>query len=529
VSLLKSLFATAMGFFLGMVLAGVGGLSAETLFNTFSHTENSKDPEAYWAATGLGFSDVEKFISNRRCKRFYEACLNSVIQNAPALKLKLLASSGQLVKDAESLNLSEEYTESELLSIYLSSTTLKKKINFDHALKMMFAQSPVGKQSALAGQMINSFFSAYIDPHTYIIPSLYYEQISAKIDRSKYFVGVSYFKRNGEFWVEKVAKNSDAELAGLKTSDKILAINGQRINKAPYSEVSKILRNQDTESFRLEIERAGAKKVIEIERSYRTLSHVQYSENISDKKIGIITLTKFSSGACTEISDILKRTKDLDGLVLDLRDNPGGRLNEVVCIAGLFIGKDKKAYYIEYINESRPNEVVLTSEDLVYRGPLAVAVNHRSASASEALAGTLQDFKRAAIIGRQTFGKGSFQEPIQWPMNPLFKLFSTEGRYLLPSRNGTQLVGIKPDFELPATATEIREKDIYINPMKPAARQYSGLKKHELVNNFDYKDCKDKGTAIEEDLYLQTSIGIINCSIARKTNLAQAQNNSPLN
>jgi carboxyl-terminal processing protease len=528
VKVIKSLFVTAVGYFLGMVLAGAGGLSAETLWFTNSKTENTKNIETYWSETGISRSDAEKMISNAKCsssKTYFRACLSAVVQNALPLKLKLSEDTWRVEPVADVASF-EEMSEAQILSYYLN---LKAKPDFEASLRELFHRTDDSREPMLSAQLINSFMSVYMDPHTYILPSDYYYQVGSKIERSKFFVGVSYERKNGNILIKKVIRNSDADFAGLKPYDRLLAINGQKVAELSYPAISSILRDENASEFTFEIERNGNAKKIKLKRSYRKMSNVQYNELDSENKTALITLSKFSKGVCAEVQDLLKKNKP-EELVLDLRDNPGGQLSEVACLAGVFLGKDKKAYYVEYLDVTAPNEVVLTTEDVAFTGPISVLVNSRSASASETLAGALKDYKRAVIIGRRTFGKGTFQEPEPWVVNPEISLFKTQGRYLLPSRNSTQVVGVKPDVELTQEGDEKREKDVYFRPLPGLTDKYPPLRQSELVKKFDYESCsKNLKLKKEGDLYLNTAIDVMNCTKERSNLLAQATQNQCLN
>ena len=527
---LKLFLVTAMGFVLGMVLAGVGGLSAETYFFNSDRAENNKKLEKYWSEAGLSYNDVTSLISNEKCyssDKYYKACLNALAENLSQYQLSLSSETGRVIK-SDIRSQFEEFSENEALNEYLK---IKAKIDFEYALKDFYQVEKADRQARLSADLINAFMSVYFDPHTYIVPTMYYSQVGSKIERSKYFVGVSYDRRNGDFFIQKVSKNSDADLAGLKLYDKIISINGRRLKNLSYTQVSQILRDEEVESFKFIVERAGQNLKISFDRSYRMLSHVQFNVISQPHKYGLLTLSKFSKGVCYEMSEALKlaQAQNLKGLILDMRDNPGGQLDEASCVAGLFLGKNKKAYYIEYLEESMPNEVVLTSDEQIYSGPLVVLVNHRSASSAESLTGALQDYKRAMILGRRTFGKGTFQEPEDWLLNDKITLFKTQGLYLLPSRNSTQAIGVKPDIELPTAGLESREENYFVNPIRLIKKEYPPLKPSELSKNFDWKKCADQtpSATLSDDLYLRTSINIMNCALGSKPTLAQAEAHTP--
>ncbi len=512
--ILFSAFITAMGFILGMVLAGVGGLSAKTLQLLPGTNENTKKIERYWQETQIDFEDIAQLISDSSCKSselYFKACLNAIVENTLRFDLKLNFADGRIEKLHRSERLDEK-TEKDLLLLYSNHTS---QINFSEIINGLLSLEIESRRPFLAAQIINSFLSVYSDPHTYIMPANFYDEVGSKLLRSKYFVGISYEKTNGEFYIRKISKNSDAEISGLKAGDKVLKVNSLDLSGASYGEMTGLLRNENLPNYQFVIQRKKEMLNIEVKRTFRELSHVQYNELQAEKSYGLITLSKFNSGACVALAAELKTAtmNKTAGLILDLRDNPGGQLNEAACIAGLFLGKNKKAYYVEYFDHTKANEVVLTSEARIYDGPLVVLVNSASASAAELVAGGLQEYKRAFVIGEMTFGKGTFQESEEWLFNPKVSLYKTQGFYLLPSRNSTQLVGVKPDVELHAEDAPVkREKVAFFNPVKVKTGNYAKLKNSEVVEVYTYSRCNNAEELGTDDLYLQAGIRYLSCA-----------------
>lgn len=503
-----------MGFVLGMVLAGVGGLSAKTFEFMQSSGENAKNIENYWQETGINFQEIGQLVSNEKCYRtkiYFKACLNTIIENAIRFDLKLAADSGQLEKIQKNERLDEK-SEKELLLMYSRNSS---GVDFTGLVNQLFAMEKERRRPFLAAQIINSFLSVYFDPHTYIMPSNFYDEVGSKLARSRFFVGIAYEKFNGDFFIRKISKNSDADQAGLKVNDRIAEINGFNVKGASYGAVSSILRNENSTDFNFKVQRNNRVISVTVKRTYRELSHVQYNELAARRNYGLITLSKFNSGICQAIAAELKTAEKnrVSGLILDLRDNPGGQLNEAACVAGLFLGKNKKAYYVEYFDASKANEVVLTSEARAYSGPMVVLVNSASASAAELLAGGLQEYKRALIIGEMTFGKGTFQESEEWLLNTKISLYKTQGLYLLPSRNSTQLVGIRPNVELHAETSPVkRENAAFYNPVGLQKNKYAKLKTAEVLEFYTYQQCFDAEHFETEDIYLHESIRYLSCA-----------------
>ena len=502
-----SLVITATGFILGMALAGVSFSAAGTIFK--AKTESTKQLEKYWGETGLGPAEVTSLISNEKCassEKYRNACLNAVIQNG---------SLGQSQPDL---------SEKELLAQALAGPV---SMNFEKEILQLFAKEKYRKRPVLAAAIINAFLSVYYDPHTYIMPTGFFREVSSKIDRSKFFVGISYERKGSEFYIRKVSKNSDAEIAGLKVDDRIVSINNTLLRGLNYEDVSRMLKDEEASTLNFKLLRKNQVVDTEVTRSFRQLSHVQYNLIKGQRNFALITLSKFSKGTCTEMADSLKlaQKEKVSGVVVDLRDNPGGFLDEAACMAGLFLGRNKKAYYVEFADPDKSNEVMLTSEEQIFSGPLAVIVNASSASAAESFAGVIQDYKRGVIVGQRTFGKGTFQEPEEWPQNKKISLFKTQGFYMLPTRNSTQLAGVTPDLQVDQANARKREKDLFFNPLHAPAKKYQRFAKKELVKNFEYGKCQaSKNLMIDQDIFLQKSLQALECAHEIQPALAQSSN-----
>ncbi|AGH96461.1 carboxyl-terminal protease [Pseudobdellovibrio exovorus JSS] len=517
-----------------MVLAGIGGLSAKTIY-FFDQTDSSEKQkiEAYWDKTALGFSEVSEIINNQKCNSsagYYKACLAALSQSALLLQKQVDLQSGRLVDVVESDYLVEK-NEKDLMSLYAENLT--SRLDFEKELQELIQGAKKDElKSSFYGRMINAFLSVYADPHTYVLPLNFYSNVGSKMDRSKFFVGISYEKLQGDFYIRRVSKNSDAELAGIRVGDKVLSVDSIDLKGLSYSEFSDLMTNEEKTGFVFVVQRGEQTLNLKLQRTYRQLNHVQYSLIKSNKNYAYVNFTKFGSGACLEIARAIQtaREEKVGGMILDLRDNAGGQMEQAACIAGLFLGKNKKAYYVEYFSPEQPNEVALTSEEQLYDGPLVVLINSSSASSSELLAGALQEYGRALIVGERSFGKGTFQEPESWKLNPKVTLYKTQGFYLLPSRNSTQLRGVVPDVVIEDNEHARREENLYLNPLKAEENLYAGLAEREKVRAYSYPACDSvgtlKGTSNSEDSYLATAVQHLGCVQPWSSSLAEQKAHS---
>ena len=467
----------AMGFLLGFVFAGIGGISAGLKASETQAKIEANKIEDFWSKSDLEESDLRKLVNNRACilsEKNFLSCVNSVI-NALTLLQQRLSFNGDILEFTSDTNSLDNYKEKENLIAFakLYKENLQGTYDFDELWDKILKQaSKKIPAKYLLAQGINGYLSVNKDPHTYIMPIEYFDQVSSSSERSPYFVGLSLEKDKGLLRVKKVIKNSDADMAGLLPNDIILSINGRKADQMNLPDAGQILRDRNVRIFNFNVRRDGAGFIKTIQRSYRILSQI-YSETYdidTHKKVGVIYISKFSKNTCSEVENTLNQlaNQNISSLVIDLRDNPGGHLSEASCLAGLFIGANKKIYSVQYFDLSKSKEVVLTNSEKLYSGPLAVLVNTNSASASELFAGAMQEYRRGVVIGTKTFGKGTFQEVEMWRDTKSVGYFKTKGFYLLPSGQSTQFYGINPDLEIDDGKVIASREDLnYLNPIKP--------------------------------------------------------------
>ncbi|MBC7741026.1 MAG: PDZ domain-containing protein [Bdellovibrionaceae bacterium] len=510
-----AVLVTAMGFLVGMILAGVGGLSAKTSFSTANEIIQQKKIESYWSESDLGKDELFEVISNSNCQsseKYFLACINSVIQTADDFDLELVPATGRLEKtNFQALDQTEQNRLLPFATIYAKQ--LHQLINFENLWGQLLDLMPNEKKATLIANGINGFLSIYKDPHTYILPNNYYEEIGSKLERSNLFVGIALERNQRQIRIRKIFLHSDADVAGLKPQDVILNLEDHDVTTMTLQEVMQVLKDANKKSFEFKIQRNGETMAVKVARRFQSLNHVQFDVLNGIRNYALVTITKFNRGVCEEVSNKIRAAadKNIVGLVLDLRDNPGGQLDEAACLAGLFVGINKKIYSVEYFDPVKSNEVVLTTGSLLYTGPLLVLVNSSSASASELLAGALQEYKRAIVIGEKTFGKGTFQESEIWSKNNRITMFKTQGYYLLPSQLSTQIVGVTPDIELTEPHLQIREENNYFNPVhNPKAR--AGVARHSVYFEENLKKCSaNKNSFQSDDIILKKALEVLAC------------------
>ena len=268
-------------------------------------------------------------------------------------------------------------------------------------------------------------------------------------------VGIQIGKREKVLTVISPMENSPAKRAGIISGDKIIKIDDKETEGLSMDDAAKLIRGEKGSNVVLSIQRVGESDLVEynLTRENIKVKDISFSGMLDDQT-GYIRLTRFSRNSDKEMKKALRELleQNMTGLVLDLRDNPGGLLNAAVNILDLFIDKGEMLVWTEGKTQKSKRKYKSKTDPLV---PLdvnvTVLVNQGSASASEIVAGALQDLDRAVVIGRSTFGKGLVQTVFNIDKDRSLKI--TTAKYYIPSGRLIQKPGYLPD-EILADTTE---------------------------------------------------------------------------
>jgi len=248
-------------------------------------------------------------------------------------------------------------------------------------------------------------------------------------------LGMAIAKRNDVITVISPIEGTPAYRMGLKAGDQIIQIDDKPTEGMTTEEASKLMRGERGTSVTLKIKREEVKELLEytIERAIIELKNVPYY-GIMDGGIGYVRLSKFSKESGMELKDAINelKSKNIKGLILDLRNNGGGLLDEAVETANLFLGDGKLIVYTQGRSEDKA-ERFAKRRPVYGEDPLVILVNEGTASASEIVSGAVQDWDRGVIIGNTTFGKGLVQQVIRRNMPPDYFLKLTVAKYYVPS------------------------------------------------------------------------------------------------
>jgi carboxyl-terminal processing protease len=311
-----------------------------------------------------------------------------------------------------------------------------------------------------------------LDPHSSFMPPDTYKEM--KIDTKGAFggLGIEITVKDGILTVISPIEDTPAFKAGVKAGDQILKIDDKFTKDLTITDAVKRMRGVKGTKVTLTIMREGFEKTKEfvLERDIIQVKSVKYK--VLDDGYGYIRISQFQEKTDDDLDKALRALQpehhQLKGLVLDLRNDPGGLLDQAVRVCEHFVDEGKLIVYTE--GREKDSQMRFTSRKGGKEGgyPIVVLINSGSASASEIVAGCLQDHKRAVVMGTQSFGKGSVQTII--PLSDNSGLRLTTARYFTPSGRSIQAKGITPDItaekvEIAATSDKkdgmhIREKDL---------------------------------------------------------------------
>jgi carboxyl-terminal processing protease len=326
---------------------------------------------------------------------------------------------------------------------------------------------------------------AALDPHSAYLDGAALERLETMIDGNYQGLGISVQMDDGAVKVVSPFKGSPADKAGIKAGDYITHIDGKLIYGLELDEAVKQMRGPAGSAIRLSIFRPGRDEPFDVDVTRGLIELEPVTYELKDGKIGYISVNEFSRDVGIDVNSALGDLRKqaggrLAGLVLDLRKNPGGSLDEAVALSDLFLTKGQ----IVSQRGRNPRDSIYYEAESVYRGdaaagvPIIVLIDAGSASASEIVAGAMQDQHRALVMGERSFGKGSVQTLLPLTRDSALKL--TTARYYTPSGRSVQEGGIEPDIRVPQLSDpDAAQRARYLRE--------SDLRGH-LVNEVDLED-----------------------------------------
>lgn len=301
-----------------------------------------------------------------------------------------------------------------------------------------------------------------LDPHTNYMPPEIYKDFESETSGQFGGLGIEISVQNNILTIISPIEDTPAWHAGIKSGDKIVAIDGQSTKGFTLVEASALLKGKKGTKIILSIIRDNSDNPIDIPIVRGNVKIKSVKTTNLDGGYLYVKITSFIENTSSDLAKVLKDFKSknngkIEGLLIDLRRNPGGLLDQAIKVSDLFL---KEGTIVSTIGrEANNKEVTYATKKAAYADiPIVILINEYSASASEIVSGALQDNKRAVIVGQRSFGKGSVQSVIKLGDGGGLKL--TIARYYTPSGISIQSEGIKPDIEVEDVNAEVFAKAI---------------------------------------------------------------------
>lgn len=291
------------------------------------------------------------------------------------------------------------------------------------------------------------------DPYTNYYTKEDYEELLKSTSGEYCGIGVVVRKdeNTGEIVVYRVYSNTPANEAGIQKNDIIYSVDGQIIRDITTDELARMVVGEKNTKVDVTVIRDGEKLDFTLTRKQIQIDTVSYE--MKEGNIGYIQIEEFDTVTPDQVREAIEALKPqgLNGIIIDLRDNPGGGLGAVKEIASMFL-TDKKLFLYSETKQGERTDYYTTGDVLLEDTPMVVLINENSASASEAFSGAMRCYDRAKLVGTTSFGKGIMQSI--YPLSDGSALKITIGKYFLPDGSNIHKIGITPDYEVEAGEDE---------------------------------------------------------------------------
>ncbi len=359
--------------------------------------------------------------------------------------------------------------------VYSSETEIYKKIDLFGEVLEKINKEYVEEinQSESMDAAIDGLLQS-LDPYSgYMSPEIFNEM---QTETSGEFggLGIEVSMESGLVKVISPIDDTPAFKAGIKAGDYIVKINDIQVQGKTLSEAVDLMRGPVGSGIELTVRRRGERNALTFNIIREIIQIRSVKSDLLEKNIGYIRLTSFNENSGEQVKkeiDKLEKNKNVNSYILDLRNNPGGLLSQAIRISDFFL-EDGEIVSTKSRKVSENRRWFSKKGDLLSGKPLIVLINYGSASASEIVAGALKDHKRAILIGKNSYGKGSVQSIIPLKNNGAIKL--TVAKYYLPSGKSISEVGVSPDIEIDEELENFKIKTETDNQLNYAIKLLKG-------------------------------------------------------
>ncbi len=345
---------------------------------------------------------------------------------------------------------------SSILSSLTSETNLTKSLKSIEKLvnSKYLNVSDIDETKAIDGA-IEGYIDSLGDEYTEYIPADEMKEYTESIMGNFVGIGIYMIKNTEKNLVQVLSpiRESPAEKAGIKAGDLITKVNGVSYTADQMTEMSNTIKGEEGSNVTIEVLRGEQTLTFEVTRAKVNTNPI-YSEKL-ENNIGYLEITSFDEGVAEDFKSkyLALKEQGIKGLVIDLRDNGGGLVDEALKIVDYIVPKNQTTLIT--VDKDGKEEVSKSKEDRLIEEPVVVLVNSSSASASEIMAGALKDLECATIVGTKTYGKGVIQQLLTLSNGAGLKI--TVEEYYTPNKTKINKVGIKPDYEVLLETSITRE------------------------------------------------------------------------
>lgn len=392
------------------------------------------------------------------------------------------------------------------ISQYSSAETSTKPVDISSFQSLIDVYSSIKtyyvddvKDETLIKGAIKGMMSS-LDPHSSYMSKEESKKLYSNINGEYSGIGIVISSDNKLIMVGSTIKDSPAQKAGIKKGDIIIKIDNTEIKgvNALQNALDSLAKKENTVFIQIKRE----EKLLSYKLNKEIIKKPAVSSKVIEDKYLYIEISMFQKGITKDISDIISNNPDTKGILIDLRGNPGGLLNESVSLADLFL---EKGVIVSTRGHDKKEHIYYSEKgDIAKNIPLVVIIDNESASAAEIFAGAIQDRQRGVVVGEKSYGKGSVQNILELNDGSSIKL--TTSRYYTPNGNSIQARGITPDITF-YNAQLIDDSKVKKRPLE------KDLDNH--LNN-DTKEIPEEKTNLIKDYFLTEAINIMKTLLLKR-------------